>query len=262
MCCSALPSWLSGASAKCCTTWADLVAHQRNLARRRVVGRGGPQTQKSPLADQPSVGIEVLDADVVEIAGAVHRGLQVRLGDQHQVARAALAADVARERVGDAAADACGRRAGSRARFPPPDSSASLPLRVRSRYSLKPRKVKCRSSIQASSACASLTSRGIEARAAGRSIRRRCGAPLRAFWPNRHRRRARRACCARCRRTTTASNAGSTMRSISTCWNDSSRRCRPVSALLSSMLRSDPGCVACDRENRVRQKMHGQGRAA
>jgi hypothetical protein len=82
---------------------ADLVAHERNLTRVRVVGGRCPQPKEPPLADQLARGVEVLDADVIEVAGTMNRGLQVRLRHQNQIARAALATDVARQGAGDAA---------------------------------------------------------------------------------------------------------------------------------------------------------------
>ena len=96
----------------------DLVTHQRNFAGCAVIGGGGPQSDKAALADQPAAGIEVLHADVIEVAGAMHRRLQVGLGDEHQVARAALAADVARKGPRGA-----GGRLWPVRRTPSPDSS-------------------------------------------------------------------------------------------------------------------------------------------
>ncbi len=74
-----------------------LVTQHGDLARIAAVGGGSPQSQESLLADQTALGVEMLDPDVIKVAGAVNGGLEVGLGDEHDVARAALAADVARQ---------------------------------------------------------------------------------------------------------------------------------------------------------------------
>ncbi len=73
----------------------DLVAHHRDIARVGAVGRGGPEPQEPALADQAARGAEMLDADIVDIARSVDRGLKIRLGDQRQITRPALTPDVA-----------------------------------------------------------------------------------------------------------------------------------------------------------------------
>ena len=77
------------------------VPHQGDVARIGAVGSRGPQAQEAALADQFARRAEVLDADVVQKSRSMHRGLKIRLGDQRQLARAALPPDVAGE---DAAA--------------------------------------------------------------------------------------------------------------------------------------------------------------
>jgi len=73
----------------------DLVAHHRDIARIGAVGRGGPEPHETALADQAARGAEMLDADIVDIARSVDRGLKIRLGDQRQIRRPALTPDVA-----------------------------------------------------------------------------------------------------------------------------------------------------------------------
>ena len=51
----------------------ELAAQQRNLRGRRVIGARGPQAEKAMFAGDIAGGIEGLDADVVEITGAMHR---------------------------------------------------------------------------------------------------------------------------------------------------------------------------------------------
>src|SRR5271154_963847 len=73
------------------------VAQHGNLARIAAVGRRGPQTQESLLAGQAALGVEMLDADIIEMPRPVNGRHQVRLGDEDDIARAALTADVARK---------------------------------------------------------------------------------------------------------------------------------------------------------------------
>ena len=75
----------------------DLVAHQGDLARVGAVSGRGPQPEEAAFADQLTLGAELLDADVVEIAGPMHRRLEVRLGDQGEDPGTALPTDVACE---------------------------------------------------------------------------------------------------------------------------------------------------------------------
>ena len=65
----------------------DLGRQQRRLPRALPVGGAGVQPEESPLPDHLAVGVEPLDADVVEVGVAVHRRARVRLG-QHQRRRA------------------------------------------------------------------------------------------------------------------------------------------------------------------------------
>jgi hypothetical protein len=51
----------------------DLAPQQRHLARRTVIRRGRPQTEKAMLAGHAAGAVEFLHADVVEVGAAVHR---------------------------------------------------------------------------------------------------------------------------------------------------------------------------------------------
>ncbi len=66
----------------------DLAAHDRNLARARFVRNARVQAEESALTDDRAVRVELLDADVIEVRGAVHRGPRVRLRDHERVRRA------------------------------------------------------------------------------------------------------------------------------------------------------------------------------
>src|ERR1700730_18255207 len=75
------------------------VPQHGNFAWVAAVGRRSPQAQESLLADQAALGVEMFDADIVEVSGPVNGRYQIRLGDEKDVAGAGLAADVARERA-------------------------------------------------------------------------------------------------------------------------------------------------------------------
>jgi hypothetical protein len=61
-----------------------LLAQQRDPPHRLGVGRAGEQAEEAALADDLARGVEHLDADVVEIRGAVHGGPGVGLGQDQQ----------------------------------------------------------------------------------------------------------------------------------------------------------------------------------
>ncbi len=63
----------------------DLAAQIRNGACRSRVGGRGEQAYDAQLAGQPSVRIEALDPDVVEICPPVHARLHVGLGDDQRL---------------------------------------------------------------------------------------------------------------------------------------------------------------------------------
>ena len=63
----------------------DLAPQDRYLARARLVGGVRVEPEEAPLAGHVAVGVEALDADVVEIGRAVDRRARVRLGQVDQV---------------------------------------------------------------------------------------------------------------------------------------------------------------------------------
>ena len=80
------------------------LAHQRDFPRAAVVGAGGVQAQEALLAHGAAGFVEHQHADVVHVAGAVHGGAGVGLGEDERVKRGA------RGQVG-------GGQAGDRARL-------------------------------------------------------------------------------------------------------------------------------------------------
>ncbi len=75
----------------------DLLAQQRNGARAAVIRRRCVESPEATHADDLARGIEALDADVVQITGAVHGGPHVRLGDDEQMPVVGHAAHVGRQ---------------------------------------------------------------------------------------------------------------------------------------------------------------------
>ena len=63
----------------------ELAPQQRHLARVRRVGSVGVEAEEARLAAHLALGVEVLDADVVEMAGPVHGRARVRLGEQQDL---------------------------------------------------------------------------------------------------------------------------------------------------------------------------------
>ncbi|MGX1120193.1 hypothetical protein RKD37_005556 [Streptomyces ambofaciens] len=74
-----------------------LAPHDRHPAHGLGVGGGGEQAEEAPLADDVAVRVELLDADVVEVRGAVHGGPAVRLGQHQQPVLAGLGPGVGRQ---------------------------------------------------------------------------------------------------------------------------------------------------------------------
>ena len=68
----------------------DLLAQHRDAGDRLGVGGAGEQAQESALAHDLAVGAERLDADVVEVGGAVHGGARVGLRQHEQLLLAGL----------------------------------------------------------------------------------------------------------------------------------------------------------------------------
>ena len=62
----------------------DLLAQEWNRPRHLVVGGRGVEPEEAPLSGDTALFVELLDADVVEVAGAMHGGAGVRLGDHEQ----------------------------------------------------------------------------------------------------------------------------------------------------------------------------------
>ncbi len=65
-----------------------LAAHDRDLAHARLVGDARVEAEEAALADDRAVRVEPLDADVVEVRGAVDGRARVRLGEHERVRRA------------------------------------------------------------------------------------------------------------------------------------------------------------------------------
>ena len=61
-------------------------AQYGDLPRIGAVGRRSPQSEKAFFTDQAALGVEVLDADVVEVSGPMDGGHQIGLGHEHDVA--------------------------------------------------------------------------------------------------------------------------------------------------------------------------------
>ena len=80
----------------------DLAPEHRDFSRCRPVCRVRVQTDEAVLAADLAVGVVALDADVVEVAGAMHGRTRVRLGDDQDVLDARVAARRPRQR-GEAA---------------------------------------------------------------------------------------------------------------------------------------------------------------
>ncbi len=64
----------------------DLAPQIRNGAGRARIGGGGEQAAEPAFADEPAVGIEALDPDVIEMHAPVHARAHRRLGDDEQSA--------------------------------------------------------------------------------------------------------------------------------------------------------------------------------
>src|SRR3546814_15397971 len=68
----------------------EALAHQRDVPRAPVVGAGGVQAEEALLAGRLVLVVELEHADVVHVAGAVHRRAWVCLGQDQRVVRARL----------------------------------------------------------------------------------------------------------------------------------------------------------------------------
>ncbi len=77
----------------------DLAADDRHPAYGLGVRGRGEQAEEAALADDVALGVELLDAHVVEVRGAVHGGTAVRLGQDQQPVLAGLGAGVLGEPV-------------------------------------------------------------------------------------------------------------------------------------------------------------------
>src|SRR5204863_1433010 len=63
----------------------DLAPEDRDLGWFLAVGRGGVEAEEAALSDGFALVVEALDADVVEVGGAVDCGAGVRLGQREEV---------------------------------------------------------------------------------------------------------------------------------------------------------------------------------
>lgn len=72
----------------------DLAADHRDAAHGLGVRGGGEQAEEAALADDVALGVELLDAHVVEVRGTVHGGAAVGLGQHQQTVLAGLGAGV------------------------------------------------------------------------------------------------------------------------------------------------------------------------
>ena len=63
----------------------QLAPQERNVAGTADIGDGREQADEHVLADYVSLGVEALDADGVQVHGAVHRRAQIRLRHHEQI---------------------------------------------------------------------------------------------------------------------------------------------------------------------------------
>ena len=64
-------------------------AHQRDVPGTAVVGAGGVQAEEALLGDGAPIGVKRQHADVVHVAGAVHGGSGIGLGQDQRIERGA-----------------------------------------------------------------------------------------------------------------------------------------------------------------------------
>ena len=76
----------------------DLAAQHGNRARVRGVHGVRVEPEHAPLSAHAALGVEALDADVVEVTGAMHRSARVRLGQHQQLGPARARARLGRQR--------------------------------------------------------------------------------------------------------------------------------------------------------------------
>jgi hypothetical protein len=82
----------------------DLAPEQRHLVGIGMVGRRGVKADEAALPHDLAGVVELLQADVVEVARAVHRGARVRLREHEQLGLAGERADLGGE-LGEAVRD-------------------------------------------------------------------------------------------------------------------------------------------------------------
>ncbi len=97
-CTSALWSWLAGIQPEVVDDALHLVAQDRDLVGAPAVGRRGPQSEEPAFAADIALRVEGLDADIVEVGRAVHRGDRVRLGDDERLRGTRESPDLAGKR--------------------------------------------------------------------------------------------------------------------------------------------------------------------
>ncbi len=73
----------------------DFAPQYGNVPRASVVGRGGPQAEETMLAGDSPLGVEGLDADVIEVLGAMNAGGGIGLRKDEQLGLARFYAHVA-----------------------------------------------------------------------------------------------------------------------------------------------------------------------
>ena len=99
---SALSSWLPGGKPARSRTACALRRSTGMFGRHLAVGGGRVEAEEAALADHVAVGVEALDADVVEVARAVDRRARVGLAS----ARAGAARSASARTAGGSLANA------------------------------------------------------------------------------------------------------------------------------------------------------------
>ncbi len=98
---------------------AHLAPDERDVEGARAVGGEGVEPEEPPLPRDLARLVELLDADVVQVGGPVHRRPRVRLGQVQQLGRAGEPPHPGRE---------LGEAAGDRSRLRLPQDAESRPL--------------------------------------------------------------------------------------------------------------------------------------
>ena len=78
-----------------------LAPQQGDVARHAVVGGGGVEAEEPAHPADPALGVELPDADVVEMARAVHGGADVRAGEHEKIGLLRVAPPARRRQVGE-----------------------------------------------------------------------------------------------------------------------------------------------------------------